>query len=213
VVVDWFNCVGTEAYSQSSLNTLINIRIRSVTELTDPPNSHEHSMQMAERPTQTRVRAMKIKNYVFRRMTPCSLFKIYRTIPKPPAMMTHSMGHAISARFISLSRQCLCLLLLTSLLGRSADVRELCNRLAGVPLLQREGESNFAREKEDPEAEMNCTTTRRNSSSSSNTVIYFQVCLQLIISQREEIMKFGYWQLWVKISRQTSKRIHMQIKT
>lgn len=146
---------------------------------------------------------MKIKNYVFRRMTPCSLFKISRTIPKPPALMTHRKNHAISARFISLSRQRLCLLLLTSLLGRSADVRELGNRLAGVSPLQREGQSNLAREKEDPEAEMNRTTTRRNGSSSSNTVIFFQVCLQLIISLREEITKFGYWQLWVKSSRQT----------
>jgi len=33
--------------------------------------------------------------------------------------------------------------------------RELCNILAGAPPLQREGESNLAREKEDPEAEMN----------------------------------------------------------
>jgi len=89
------------------------------------------------------------------------------------------------------------------LLGRSADVRELCNRLAGVPPLQREGESNLAREKEDPEAEMNRTTARHNGSYSSNTVIYFQVCLQLIISLREEITKFGDWQLWVKSSRQT----------
>jgi len=164
----------------SSLNTLINILIPSGTELTDPLNSYEHFMKMAERPTQTRVRVVKIKNYVFRRMTPCSLFKISRTIPKPPALMTHRKNHAISARFISLSWHCLCLLLLTSLLGRSADVREFCNRLAGVPPLQREEESNLAREKEEPEAEMNRTTTCRNGSSSSTTVIYFRVCLNLL---------------------------------
>jgi hypothetical protein len=58
--------------------------------------------------------------------------------------------------------------------------RELCNRLAGEPPLQREGESNLAPEKEDPEAEINRTTTRSNGSSSSNTVIYFRVCLNLL---------------------------------
>jgi len=58
--------------------------------------------------------------------------------------------------------------------------RELCNILAGVPPLQREGEINLAREKKDPEAEMNRTTKRRNGSSSTNTVIYFRVCLNLL---------------------------------
>jgi hypothetical protein len=58
--------------------------------------------------------------------------------------------------------------------------RELCYRLAGVPPLQREGEINLAREKEEPEAEMNRTTKRRNGGSSSNTVIYFRVCLYLL---------------------------------
>jgi hypothetical protein len=57
--------------------------------------------------------------------------------------------------------------------------RELCNRLAGVPPLQREGEINLSREKEDPEAEINRTTKRRNGNSSSNMVIYFRVCLNL----------------------------------
>jgi hypothetical protein len=86
--------------------------------------------------------------------------------------------------------------------------RELCNRLAGMPPLEREG--NLAREKEDPEAEMNRTTTRRNGSSSSNTVIYLRVCL--IISLRNEITKFGYWQLRVQSSDRHLKESR-QIKT
>jgi hypothetical protein len=108
--------------SHSSLNALINIRIPSRTELTDLLNSYEYFMQMADRPTQTRVRVLKIKNYVFLCTTPRSLFKISRTIPKPPALMSDRKDHAISARLIPLSRRCLCLLLLTSFLGRSADV-------------------------------------------------------------------------------------------
>lgn len=134
---------------------------------------------LIKRPTQTRVRVMKIKNYVFwlwRRAT-CSKFPGLSQSLLPWRLTRKD--HAISTRFIPLSRRCLCLLLLTSFLGRSTDVPRALQQIGRCVPPHRGGECNLAREK-DPEAKMNGTTTRRNSCSSSNTVIYFRVCLNLL---------------------------------
>jgi hypothetical protein len=134
-------------------------------------HSYQRFMQLADyRPTETRVRVMKIKNSVLWDVTPCSLVTISRILPNPPALMTDRKIHTISARIIPLSGRCLRPVLLTSFLGRfarhRADVLRTVQQI-GLCASSAERERDRERTRAIVDQEAETKQLRRNSSSCS----------------------------------------------